>query len=247
MSGALYSPEFYDAIRGSSGASADVVAPMVVELLAPRSAVDVGCGDGTWLAALREAGVPDVSGVDGPWIKQAKLKVAAELIQIADFTTTPVRLERRFDLVISLEVAEHLPPAHAERFVNDLTALGSAVLFSAAVPFQGGHGHINEQWPSYWARLFRARGLVPVDCLRPRIWRDDRVAWWYAQNLILYVDAQRAAASEVLSRTVVDDPLPLVHPANYSKKCRPSVSEVAGVLAGAVRRSLAFRRRKSAP
>ena len=107
--------------------------------------------------------------------------------------TLPV--EERFDLAISLEVAEHLPQTHAAAFVGELTRLAPAVLFSAAIPGQGGLNHVNEQWPDYWAALFEAQGFQPIDTLRWRIWGDDQITWWYKQNLLLFAADDALAAN----------------------------------------------------
>jgi hypothetical protein len=129
--------------------------------------------------------------------------------------TQPLALNRRFDLVVSLEVAEHLPPEAAEVFVQSLTGLGSVILFSAAIPFQGGTHHVNERWPRYWTELFAKRGFRAIDCVRPRLWNNPRVDLCYAQNTYFVVDQsglerwpQLAAAAKVLP----DPPLDLVHP-----------------------------------
>lgn len=87
----------------------------------------------------------------------------------------PFRIDRQFDLVISLEVAEHLPKECAATFVDSLTRLGPVILFSAAIPFQGGTDHINEQWLDYWAKYFQEKGYVAIDCIRKRIWQNDKV------------------------------------------------------------------------
>ena len=96
-------------------------------------------------------------------------------------------MDREFDLVPSLEVAEHLPKPCAEEFVDSLTRLGSSILFSAAIPLQGGKHHLNEQWPAYWARYFQERGYVAIDCIRDKIWQDDNVEFWYARNILIFV------------------------------------------------------------
>ena len=98
-----------------------------------------------------------------------------------------LKLNDAFDLAISMEVAEHLPERCAEPFVESLTRLADVVLFSAAVPFQGGIGHVNEQWGSYWVALFRNRGYTAVDIIRKRIWNDDQIPYWYRQNTLLFV------------------------------------------------------------
>jgi hypothetical protein len=93
---------------------------------------------------------------------------------------------RSADLALSLEVAEHLPPASARRFVQQLTQTAPLVVFSAAIPGQGGQGHANEQWPSYWIRLFDESGYQVFDILRPRIWADARIPYWYRQNVLVF-------------------------------------------------------------
>ena len=108
-------------------------------------------------------------------------------VSLAGDLAQPLQIDRRFDLALSLEVAEHLPPECGSEFVQTLTDLSSVILFSAAIPFQGGTDHLNEQWPEYWADRFDARGYVPIDCIRRRIWRNEDVEWWYAQNLMFFV------------------------------------------------------------
>src|SRR4029077_8076010 len=97
-----------------------------------------------------------------------------------------IEVPRRFDLAISVEVAEHLPFFRAETFVADLVRLSDLILFSAALPFQGGTDHINEQWLEFWAILFRQHGYVSCDFLRQRIWANPEVEFWYAQNIVVF-------------------------------------------------------------
>jgi len=180
-----YSEDFFDAHDEGVRTSARAVLPWVLDRLGPGSVVDVGCGVGTWLAVARENGVDDVVGLDGAWVRPEALEIPADRFRVADLTAPP-EIDRTFDLVLSLEVAEHLPPAKAEAFVDLLTSLGPLVVFSAAVPGQGGHGHTNEQWPAYWAERFARRGYDAVDCLRELFWDDEAVQWWYRQNLMLF-------------------------------------------------------------
>jgi SAM-dependent methyltransferase len=150
------------------------MAPLVLQLLPVRSVVDVGCGDGSWLAVFRELGVDEILGVDGEYIDREILQIPQDCFQAVDLSK-PFDLGRVFDLAISLEVAEHLPSESAPVFVESLTRAAPLVLFSAAIPFQGGVHHVNEQWPDKWAGLFRGHDYVPVDFLRKRIWRNDAV------------------------------------------------------------------------
>lgn len=209
-----YAPAYYDEIRAGSLRSARVVLPLVFDVLKPSSVLDVGCGDGTWLTACSELGVSDVFGLH--YVDRRRLSIAADRFIPTDLEQT-FDLGRRFDLVMSLEVAEHLAPEAAEPHVADLVRHSDVILFSAAVPEQGGAHHVNEQWPAYWAARFAIHGFLPADFLRPRIWLDGAVEAWYAQNTLLYVDAHRLRDLAVLASSVPADgvPMPLVHPRVY--------------------------------
>jgi hypothetical protein len=156
-------------------------------------------------------------GVDGDYVDERALEIPRGRFLAHDLGR-PLELARRFDLVVSLEVAEHLPPEPAESFVASLTTLGPIVLFSAAIPGQGSTSHLNEQWLSYWAQLFATRGYVHVDCLRRRLWHDESGAPWYAQNALLYVTPDYLARDEALARLHdprEPEPLALVHQTRY--------------------------------
>jgi len=185
-----YGTRFYDRQSDGSYVSARQVVPIVAEILSPRSVVDVGCGTGAWLKAFQEIGVLDCLGIDGDYVARSRLRIAAESFVAMDLKN-PAHLDRTFDLAMSLECAEHLEPAAAEGFVRFLTSLAPVVLFSAAAPGQGGRHHVNEQWPSYWVRLFSRFGFVAIDILRPRIWSIPDIQPWYCQNSLLYVAADK--------------------------------------------------------
>jgi SAM-dependent methyltransferase len=211
-----YGADFFAHLEWSAESSAPRVMPVIVELLAPRSIVDVGCGLGTWLAAGAELGIDDYLGVD-VHAPEPELQIPVERFARHDLSS-PLRLDRRFDLVIALEVAEHLAPEAAEMFVDSLVGLGPAVLFSAAVPHQSGEEHLNERWPQYWVERFAARGLVAVDAIRPRIWDDDAVSWWYRQNTLLFCEPElidRTPALRSARAATRERQLDLVHPLLY--------------------------------
>ena len=167
-------------------ASARKILALAHQIQAPASVLDVGCGHGAWLHVARELGADVIQGLDGPWIDEDALMIPREHFT-AQALDQPFDLNRTFDLVISLEVAEHLPEQASEPFVDSLTRHGDMILFSAAIPFQGGQGHINEQWPGYWAEKFARRGYQAIDSIRPKIWADDSVFWWLQQNTILFM------------------------------------------------------------
>jgi SAM-dependent methyltransferase len=182
-----YSRRFYATRQSGSSASAEAIIPLLMAEFPVRSVVDVGCGIGLWLEAFARRGVADHLGVDGTYVARDMLHIAAERFRGEDLTSLTT-LGRRFDVACSLEVAEHLPPRCADQFVGLLTDAAPVVLFSAAVPHQGGTGHVNEQWQAYWGALFAERGYVALDFIRPAVEGDRRIDWWYRQNVVVYCD-----------------------------------------------------------
>jgi SAM-dependent methyltransferase len=180
-----YSSEFYSIQQSGSVASADIVVPHVLSLFPVSSVVDVGCGVGGWLEIFDRHGIKDYLGVDGNYVPRNMLRIPKDRYLAADLRALP-KLNRSFDLACSLEVAEHLPAECSQQFVAVLVSAAPVVLFSAAVPRQGGTSHLNEQWPSYWASLFARHGYVAVDCVRPAIYENERIEWWYRQNLLVF-------------------------------------------------------------
>ncbi len=63
-----YTKSFYEEIRNGSVRSAEVIVPLVLDLLHPSSVVDVGCGDASWLAVFQKLGIEDVFGIDGDYV-----------------------------------------------------------------------------------------------------------------------------------------------------------------------------------
>ncbi len=219
-----YGREFFHQQQRGSISSAEVTTPLLMSLVDIRSAVDVGCGVGTWLKVLMAHGVRDVLGIDGEYVDRGALQIPSYRFLPLDIRQ-PFTLSRRFDVALSLEVAEHLPADCAEGFIDSLARLAPVILFSAAIPFQGGTDHINEQWPEYWAELFRRRGYVPIDCIRSHIWDDPRVEWWYAQNTLVYADEEgikKNAALAGCNRCTSPKRLSLVHPKKYLAAADPA-------------------------
>ena len=132
-------------------------------------------------------------------------------------------LNRRFGLVESLEVAEHLSPKRADSFIEDLTNLGDVILFSAAIAGQGGTHHINEQMQSYWAKKFENLGYVGIDYIRPLIWNNSSVEWWYRQNILIYCKLSELRYYPKLYKFYISNPTvvyDVIHPELWKVKSR---------------------------
>lgn len=182
----MYPVSFYEHQAERTAASAKALVSVVLGHLSPKSVIDIGCGVGVWVREFKRSGVRDVMGVD-----QASAIEGLQLIHPPEFVEhdleQPIHIGRTFDLVICLETIEHLSKARGPSLIRELTQLGPAILFSAAIPLQCGYNHINEQWPEYWQREFSRWNYTAIDCIRPHVWNNKNIEWWYRQNTILYV------------------------------------------------------------
>lgn len=187
MSESLYDKNFYNQQVLGSLQSAQVYLYHLFSIWGvPESVVDLGCGRGAWLATCRDFGVTQVVGIDGDWNCQQ-----AMLDSHIEFHSTnlerKISLNSRFDLAISLEVAEHLRPESSDTFVASLTGLSDVIMFGAAFSGQPGVNHINTRPHSFWAMKFHKLDYALIDLFRPVFWNDDRVEPCYRQNTFLYV------------------------------------------------------------
>jgi SAM-dependent methyltransferase len=181
-----YKDTFYKYINTGAIRSANVILPLVHRYFRVTSVADFGCGQGAWLSVWKSLGVKDVVGLDGDYVARNGLLISVSEFQVGDLTR-PVRLNRKFDLVQSLEVAEHLPEAAAETFIESIVSHGNVVLFSAAAPGQGGENHINEKSYDYWRKLFRNRNYIMLDLIRPNVMGRTIVDSWYRYNTFVFV------------------------------------------------------------
>jgi hypothetical protein len=177
-----------------------------------KSAIDVGCGVGTFLSVLEENGCTAIKGIDGPWVDPKLLQINNSFFEVADLAGK-LTAEHRYDLAICLEVAEHIPEDNANELISFLCESGKYVLFSAAIPGQGGENHVNEQWQEYWREKFRANGYEARDLIREKIWNDPQIPYWYCQNILVYSND-----SNFQKYPAKPNSIDLVHPRNYEIK-----------------------------
>ena len=181
-----YDRSFFEYINAGSRRSAQAVLPFLASQFDVNSVADFGAGQGAWLAEWQARGVTDIVGIDGSYVDDTSLLIPPDRFLAHDLKS-PIALGRRFDLVESVEVAEHLPASAAETFIANLVSHGDLILFSAAVPGQGGEHHVNEQPYEYWRQIFASHGYVLLDAIRPRITGNRSVEPWYRYNTLLYV------------------------------------------------------------
>jgi hypothetical protein len=175
-----YTARYYHTISQGSVRSAKIVMQELSHIgVNPLSIIDIGCGVGEW-----HNGHPDYTGVDYR-VRDEDLLIPSERFIECDLDHESLQMDRRFDLALCLEVAEHLKPSRAEELVRMLCSLSDRVLFSAAIPHQGGVGHVNEAWQSWWAEIFQKHGFGAA-ARQPDVRHCEQVELWYRQNIVLY-------------------------------------------------------------
>lgn len=222
-----YTADYYNWQIISSLSSAKEVVPLIVKLVKPKSVVDIGCGLGTWLYVFNKEGIKDILGIDGKYIDIKTLLISKNKFLAFDLSKQ-FKVNRLFDLVISLEVAEHISPEGANNYIDTLTRLGPVIIFSAAIPFQSGKSHINLQWPEYWEKKFKKRGYVLIDCIRNKIWYNNKVDWWYAQNMFVYVRKYLLKNYPLLEKEYNNkrhNIVSIVHPRCYLKEINEEINK----------------------
>jgi len=129
-----------------------------------RSSFDLGAGCGDWSWPLVEAGT-EAWAVD--WSGDAISLMPQELRNLKHDLRKPLDLERAFDLVICVEVAEHLPESAADTLCQTIVRhCGKLLIFTAAPPSQGGTGHINCQPKGYWKSKLVGLAYLPGETKR---------------------------------------------------------------------------------
>lgn len=188
MSGDLYNKQYFDPKLKGMLDSARVFLGYLLAGWVPRSVIDIGCGQGSWLIACKELGVQRLVGIDGSWLTQDMM-----LDPVIDFRSANLAehcpITETYDLALSLEVAEHIPPEASDQFFSTVARASDAVLFSAAFVGQPGKNHINTRPHSFWAKKFIAEGYLLFDIFRSEFWDNANVQGWYRQNTFLYVKA----------------------------------------------------------
>lgn len=160
------------------------IVPVLIHTFQPKSVVDMGCAHGAFLHVFAENGIQDILGIDGDWVNKEQLMIKPSQFETHDLENK-ISLNRKFDLVVCLEVAEHLTESASDILVSNLIALGDIIIFSAAIKNQTGQNHINEQPFSYWMKKFNQKGFLFYDAFRQQFWNNSTIAWWYKQNMFL--------------------------------------------------------------
>lgn len=178
--------------------SARIIVPMLFEAIHPQSVIDIGCGIGVWLNEFKKCGAKTIQGVDGKWVLdgwEKDLLIKKENIEIFDFEDKKGSLKciqnQKYDMAVCLEMAEHVSKVKADFVIKTLTDAADVIYFSAATPNSGGMHHVNEQWQSYWIQKFAKKGFEVIDYIRPQVWNNNQVCYFYAEESFVFIKREK--------------------------------------------------------
>jgi hypothetical protein len=134
----------------------DGIAGRICTDIAPATVLDAGCAKGFLIEQLRRRQV-EAWGID---ISDYAIGQAHESIRAfckVGSITEP--FDRTYDLIVCIEVVEHMPPADAARAIANLCAHTDDILFSSSPDDFAEATHINVQPAEHWAEAFARQGF----------------------------------------------------------------------------------------
>lgn len=210
----------HDEIFHHKDKSPILIVPKLYEIFKPKTVIDIGCGIGNFLREFKASGVEEIFGVDGGWADKDEIDKNISIKNFVEYNLDKeFKPDKKYDLAISLEVAEHINSLYADDFVKTLTNCSNNIIFSAAVPLQGGQHHLNEQWNDYWKIKFEKEGYTCIDFLKPYFWNNNEIFWWYKQNILFFTKTP-----ENYTNYISNELLNVIHPDLFKIKTKDLAS-----------------------
>ncbi|MEM2293577.1 MAG: methyltransferase domain-containing protein [Candidatus Bathyarchaeia archaeon] len=163
------------------------IVDVLYEEFRPDSVIDFGCSIGLYLLRFKEYGCK-VLGVEGSSFARKHSVIDPNLIILHDLRD-PLILDRKYDMALCLEVAEHIHEFYENIFLDNICSAADVIVFSSAKPGSGGVHHVNEKPAAYWIVKFAERGFKPDYCLTEKI--KEKISGlkhipWIRDNIIIF-------------------------------------------------------------
>jgi SAM-dependent methyltransferase len=184
----VYDNEYFGFVDKTTKPVARLLADDIVAACHPRRVIDVGCGTGALLEAIRERGV-DVFGLERATAGiEACQNRGINVLPFDIVADDPPKLDD-VDVVISMAVGQQLPTSAAQRYVNLLTSFRCPVVFASDSPGGGDRNPLNEQPHEFWIGLFNERRFS-IDEKMSELWRErwraQGVPRWFYEDVMLF-------------------------------------------------------------
>jgi len=182
----LLNEKFYrKSLREDSQRSFRLLSNIIIQEFNPSTVIDYGCGAAWVIYYLMEKGV-DCIGIE-PNPNAKYIAKGSTIDKVMDLSLTDkIDLNKKVDVSICLEVAEHIDEKHKDIIIENICRSTDLVFFSAATVGQGGYGHVNEQPFSYWLEIFKNNGFVLEEAISKRIrkyLKQNGANRWYFNNV----------------------------------------------------------------
>jgi hypothetical protein len=157
----IYNPITWGRFLTSSRHGGRIFSQVVTESYPQvKTCLDVGSGAGGYVYWLNRRGLQAI-GVEYSRIGRLFARIQGSLTLPLDCSSAHLCPKLGpFDLVFSIEVAEHIPQSLEDSFIDYTASQGHFIIFSAAQPDQPGQGHINCQPLDHWREAFARRGFA---------------------------------------------------------------------------------------
>ncbi len=184
----VYDDDFYKSQQEGSLRSAKIIlediSSIIHNLFENKTVRDIGCGVGTWLSVASESlKARQITGYDFP---KGNIKTLVPRDKIVSCNLISVENFEPADITFCLEVMEHVEESLHADLIEKICKNTNIIIFSAAAPLQGGTGHVSERNPKYWKKLFENNNFNGYDIIRPRIWENEDIEYWYRQNILIF-------------------------------------------------------------
>ncbi len=189
----VYDQEFFNSNKDEGLKMASWFIPALKKVTGFNSIIDIGCGTGHYLRYCLDNGITDVFGLEGSPHAFESLLVDKNIVVMHDLRK-PYTFSRKWDIAISIEVAEHVDKLYTNNYIKILTDSSNIVILTAAQPGQGGTAHVNEQTPEWWKEKFGKFGFTLDEEATNHLKNEIRnakanggyVTDWFEPNILIF-------------------------------------------------------------
>lgn len=189
----MYSRDFHKSIENDEYPQAVRLASYIKNYMRPSKFIDFGCSTGLYLREM-QIQIPELESVGYEFSKDAVDMALCKNVIEFDLTKKLDIDKKENTLGLCLEVLEHIDDSNWLPVLKNLSSLCDTIIFSAAVPGQGGTGHINCRNKIDWIYRFHTLGwIVDLDKTKHilEVMTNGYHMGWFSFNAMVLVNGSR--------------------------------------------------------